>query len=199
MVKMLIERIFQGKYRIQIVKSIISTPDGCSITEISKELKISKSVVFKNISKLKDENILISFTKGKRKLYKLNEDNYFVKTLVKRMLELEDQIMNDVKDLIIDKFKRIEILSLVLYGSFLTPNFDFKSDIDLIAIVKSKRRVKEEIGKVTKYFYDNGLTLFVDVIEMSEFKKLHKIKEPLIINIIQNGVVLYGKHPIELI
>jgi predicted nucleotidyltransferase/biotin operon repressor len=199
MVKMLIERIFQGKYRIQIVKSIISTPDGCSITEISKELKISKSVVFKNISKLKDENILISFTKGKRKLYKLNEDNYFVKTLAKRMLELEDQIMDDVKDLIIDKFKRIEILSLVLYGSFLTPNFDFKSDIDLIAIVKSKRRVKEEIEKVTKYFYDNGLTLFVDVIEMSEFKKLHKIKEPLIINIIQNGVVLYGKHPIELI
>lgn len=196
---MLIERIFQGKYRIQIVKSIISTPDGCSITEISKELKISKSVVFKNISKLKDENILISFTKGKRKLYKLNEDNYFVKTLAKRMLELEDQIMDDVKDLIIDKFKRIEILSLVLYGSFLTPNFDFKSDIDLIAIVKSKRRVKEEIEKVTKYFYDNGLTLFVDVIEMSEFKKLHKIKEPLIINIIQNGVVLYGKHPIELI
>lgn len=71
---MLIEKIFQGRYSIPILKTIIYTPEGCGITEISKELKISKSVVFKSINSLKDENILISFTRGKRKLYRLNED-----------------------------------------------------------------------------------------------------------------------------
>jgi len=196
---MLIERIFQGKYSIAILKTIISTPGGCGITEISKGLGISKSVVFKNVSDLKDENILISFTRGKRKLYKLNEDNYFVKKLINRIFELEDQIMSYVKNLIIEKFKRMKILSLILYGSFLTPNFDFKSDIDLMVIVKNKSKVKNEIEKITKYFSDRDLTLFVDVIEISEFKKLHKIREPLIINLIKNGVVLYGKHPIELV
>jgi predicted nucleotidyltransferase len=199
MIEMLIEKIFQGKYSVPILKTIISTPGGCGITEVSKELRVSKSVVFKNIRDLKDENVLISFTRGKRKLYKLNGDNYFVKKLIKRIFELEDQVINDVRKLIVKKFKRIKILSLILYGSFLTPNFDFKSDIDLMVIVKSKNKVKEEIEKMTKYFSDNGLTLFIDIIEISEFKRLHKIKEPLIMNLIKNGVVLSGKHPIELV
>ncbi len=195
----MIEKIFQGKYSIPILKTVISSPDGCSITDISKELKISKSVVFKNVNLLKNENILISFTRGKRKFYRLNEDNYFVKELIKKIFDLEDHAIDEVKDLILKKFKKLKILSLILYGSFLTPKFDFKSDVDLMVIVENKNKVKEDVENVTNFFMDKDLTLFVDVIEISEFKKLHKIKEPLITNIIKNGVVLYGKHPIELV
>jgi predicted nucleotidyltransferase len=196
---MLIEKIFKGKHSIPILKTVISNPDGCGITEIAKELKISKSVVFKTINLLRDENILISFTKGKNKLYKLNEDNYFVRELIKKIFELEERVTDKVKNILFKRFKRIKTLSVILYGSFLTPNFDFKSDIDLMVIVKDKNKVKKEIENVTKFFSDKGLTLFVDVIEISEFKKLYGIKEPLIINVIKNGVVLYGKHPIELV
>ena len=196
---MLTEKIFQGKYSVPVLKTIISSPDGCSITEVSKELKISKSVVFKIINSLRDENILVSFTKGKRKVYKLNEENYFVKELIKKIFELEEQVVGEVKNLIVKKLKRIKTLSVILYGSFLTPKFDFKSDIDLMIVVKNKNEVKKEVERVTKFFADRGLTLFVDVIELSEFKKLYKIKEPLITGIIKNGVVLEGKHPIELV
>jgi len=196
---MLTEKIFQGKYSVPVLRTIISSPDGCSITEVSKELKISKSVVFKIINSLRDENILVSFTKGKRKVYKLNEENYFVKELIKKIFELEEQVVGEVKNLIVKKLKRIKTLSVILYGSFLTPKFDFKSDIDLMIVVKNKNEVKKEVERVTKFFADRGLTLFVDVIELSEFKKLYKIKEPLITGIIKNGVVLEGKHPIELV
>jgi len=196
---MLTEKIFQGKYSVPVLKTIISSPDGCSITEVSKELKISKSVAFKIINSLRDENILVSFTKGKRKVYKLNEENYFVKELIKKIFELEEQVVGEVKNLIVKKSKQIKTLSVILYGSFLTPKFDFKSDIDLMIIVKNKNEVKKGIERITKFFADKGLTLFVDVIELSEFKKLYKIKEPLITSIIKNGVTLEGKHPIELI
>jgi predicted nucleotidyltransferase len=196
---MLIEKIFKGKHSIPILKTVISNPDGCGITEIAKELKISKSVVFKTINLLRDENILISFTKGKNKLYKLNEDNYFVRELIKKIFELEEKVTDEVKNILFKRFEQIKTLSVILYGSFLTPNFDFKSDIDLMVIVKDKNKVKKEIENVTKFFSDKGLTLFVDVIEISEFKKLYRIKEPLIINVIKNGVILYGKHPIELV
>ena len=196
---MLTEKIFQGKYSVPVLKTIISSPDGCSITEVSKELKISKSVAFKIINSLRNENILVSFTKGKRKVYKLNEENYFVKELIKKIFELEEQVVGEVKNLIVKKSKQIKTLSVILYGSFLTPKFDFKSDIDLMIIVKNKNEVKKGIERITKFFADKGLTLFVDVIELSEFKKLYKIKEPLITSIIKNGVTLEGKHPIELI
>lgn len=199
MIKMLTEKIFRGKYSISILKTVISIPEGCGITEISKELKISKSVVFKNINYLRDENVLISFSRGNRKLYKLNDDNYFVKKIVKKIFEIEEEAMDEVKNLLVEKFKRIKFASLILYGSFLTPNFNFKSDIDLMIIVKRKNRIKEKIEKITKYFSDHGLTLFIDVIEMPEFKRLYRIKEPLIVNLIKNGVVLHGKHPIELV
>jgi len=196
---MLIEKIFQGKYSVPILKIVISNPDGCNITEISKELKISKSVVFKVINYLKNENILVSFTKGKSKFYRLNEENYFVKTLIKKIFELEEQVMNEVKYLLIKNFKQIKFLSLILYGSFFTPKFDFKSDIDLMIIVQNKNKVKKGVEKITTFFTDKGLILFIDVIEISEFRKLYKIKEPLITNIIKNGIILYGKHPIELV
>ena len=196
---MLTEKIFQEKYSVRVLKTIISSPDGCNITEVSKELKISKSVAFKIINSLRDENILVSFTKGKRKVYKLNEENYFVKELIKKIFELEEQVVGEVKNLIVKKSKQIKTLSVILYGSFLTPKFDFKSDIDLMIIVKNKNEVKKGIERITKFFADKGLTLFVDVIELSEFKKLYKIKEPLITSIIKNGVTLEGKHPIELI
>jgi predicted nucleotidyltransferase len=196
---MLIEKIFQGKYCIQVLNTIISSPEGCNITEVSKELKISKSVVFKVINSLKNENILVSFTKGKSKFYRLNEENYFVNALIKKIFELEEQVMNEVKNLLIKNFKKIKILSLILYGSFFTPRFDFKSDIDLMIIVENKNKVKKEIEKITTFFSDKGLILFIDAIEISEFRKLYKINEPLIKNITKNGVILYGKHPLELI
>jgi len=196
---MLTEKIFQGKYSIPILKTIISNHDGCGITEVSKELKISKSVVFNNINFLVGENILISFTKGKRKIYKLNEENYFVRELIKRIFELEERVIGETKNLIVKKLKQIKALSIILYGSFLTPKFNFKSDIDLMVIVENKRKTKKDIEDVTNFFADKGLTLFIDVIEISEFRKLYKIKEPLITNIIKNGIVLAGKHPIELV
>ena len=196
---MLTEKIFQGKYSIPILKTIIFNRDGCGITEVSKELKISKSVVFNNINFLVGENILISFTRGKRKLYKLNEENYFVRELIKRIFELEERVIGETKSLMVKKLKQIKALSIILYGSFFTPKFDFKSDVDLIVIAENKHKTKKNIENVTKFFADKGLTLFIDVIEISEFRKLYKIKEPLITNIIKNGIVLTGKLPIELI
>jgi len=196
---MLIEKIFQGKYSIPILKTVISNPDGCSITEIAKGLKMSKSVVFKTVNLLREENILVSFSKGKSKLYKLNEENYFVRELVKKVFELEDEAMNKVKNAMVQKVKKIRALSVILYGSFLTPRFDFKSDVDLMIIVKNKGKVKREVENLTKFFADKGLILLVDVIELAEFKRLYKIKEPLIISIIKNGILLAGKHPLELV
>ncbi len=195
----MIENVFQGKYSIPLLRTINSTPEGCTISEISKELKISKSVAFRMINYMKDENILISFSTGKKKLYKLNEENYFVKKIVKGMFELEEKTMKEVKNLITEKFKRLKVLSIILYGSFYTPNFNFKSDIDLMIIVENKDKIKKDIEKIINFFLDKGLILFVDLITIYEFKKLYKIKEPLIDNIIKNGVVLYGKYPMELV
>lgn len=196
---MLIEKIFKGKYSTAILKKIISNPDGSGISGLSKDLGISKSVVFKSINSLVDENILITSMSGKRKFYRLNVENYFVRELIKRMFELEEEVVNKIKGVLVRKLRSIGALSVILYGSFLTPRFDFKSDIDLIMIVKNKRRVKNGVTKITKFFSDMGLAVFFDVIEVSEFKRLYKIREPLITNVIKNGVVLKGKHPIELV
>lgn len=196
---MLLENVFQGKYSIPILEVIVSTAEGCGITEIARKLGISKSVVFRSINYLENENILISFARGKSKVYRLNENNYFVKKLVRGIFEIEDQSLSKIRFLIVERFKKVEALSLVLYGSFLTPGFDFKSDIDLMLIVKNKKEAESKVTKITKYFYDMGLTLFVDIVELSEFRKLHRIREPLVLGLVKNGVVLQGKHPMELI
>jgi len=193
------EKIFQGKYSLKILKKINDSPNGCSITELAKELNVSKSVVFKYINFLVNENILTLSRKGKSKFYKLNEENYFVREIVKKLFELEDKVIDRVKTVLIKKIKKVKALSVILYGSFLTPMFDFKSDIDLMIIVKKKEKVKKKIESIAKYFANVGIILFIDVMEISEFKKLYKIKEPLIMNVTKNGIILDGKHPLELV
>lgn len=193
----MIEKLFKGKYTVQILKLIDSIEEGTTISDVSKELGISKSVVFKTLKQLEYENIINSVSKGKRRLFMINVENFFVRRIVKGFLEVEKNSIEEVRELIKKKFKSIPIISLILYGSFDTPRFDFKSDIDLLII--SDKNVKNLIEKIVKDFEDKGILLFIDVMTSHEFKRLYKIKEPLIENIIKNSVTLLGKHPMELI
>lgn len=194
---MLLEDIFQEMYAIPILRYIYLAKEGCNISEVSRNLKITKSVVFRTLSRLEEKNILISFSKGRWKIFKINYGNFFVKKTVQGLFEMENSIIDEVKKEMTEKFKSRNFLSVILYGSFGTPRFNFSSDIDLM-VISDKKEAAKETEKITKLFFEKGIIVFADVLPLKEFESLYKIKEPLIKKVIETGTVLSGKHPLEL-
>jgi len=181
-----------------ILRHIYLAKEGCGISEISKNTGIPKSAVFTAMSRLEKKGILISCKKGNRKIFKINDANFFVKKTVEGLFEMENRIVDEIKEDLAKKFKSGGFLSVMLYGSFGTPRFDFSSDIDLM-IISDKKEAAKEAGKITKLFFEKGVIVFADVLPLKEFEKLYKMKEPLIKKVIETGTVLSGKHPIEMI
>lgn len=198
MIFMLLENVFYEKYGIPVLRHIYLSKEGCGISEISRDLKISKSVVFKTLSRLVERNILSSKQKGKRKVFAINSGNFFVKKAVEGLFEMENRIIDEAKKELIEKFKTRDFLSVISYGSFGTPKFNFSSDIDIM-VISDKKDAKAKADKITKYFFERGVVVFADVISPSEFERLHRINEPLIKKIIETGTVIHGKHPLELV
>lgn len=194
---LMIELLFCGKYSIPILKIIVLKKD-CNITEIAKSLDLSKSIVLDTIKRLEKENVIISSKKGKRNYYNLNTDNFFVREYTKNIFNFEKKMISEVKNKIIKELSKLKPLSIILYGSFDTPKFNFKSDIDIAVIAKNKQKAGRKIEKINKDLSKIGLIIFIDIMDKKELIKMHKIKEPLIENLIRNGVVLYGKHPLEM-
>lgn len=195
---MLIESLFQERRAVPILKHIYLSKEGCGISEISKNTGIPKSAVFTAMSRLEKKSILISCKKGNRKIFKINFGNFFVKSAIEGAFELENNIIDGVKKDLAKSFKGGDFLSVILYGSFGTPKFGFSSDIDLM-LIAGKKQAAKKAEKITKRFFEKGIILFADVLPLKEFENLRKLNEPLIKKVIETGIILSGKHPLELI
>jgi len=66
-------------------------------------------------------------------------------------------------------------------------------------IIAGRENKAKEAEKATKYFFEKGIIIFADVLPLKEFEKLHRLNEPLIKKVIETGIILSGKHPLELI
>lgn len=195
---MLLEDIFQERRAIPILKHIYLAKEGCGISEISKNTGIPKSAVFTALSRLEKKSILISRQKGGRKIFKINCGNFFVKNAIEGIFELENNIIDGVKKDLAESFKARDFRSVILYGSFGTPKFDFSSDIDIMVIADKKQAAKK-VEKITKSFFEKGIILFADVLSLKEFENLRRMNEPLIKKVVETGIIISGKHPLELI
>lgn len=195
----LLERFFSSKVKIKVLRRFIRSKEWLfNLTELSKDLGMNKGVVSRILKDLEKERVITSFRKGKISLFKLNKKNKFVKNFVIPVYELEDKLPKDIENKIINTFKSTAV-SIIIYGSYVRDEFTGSSDIDVMIVAENKKKVENIARKVSEEFLSEDLVLVIDVISVNEFKALYKRKEPLILNIIKMGKVLFGKNPREII
>jgi len=154
---------------------------------ISKVLGITHVGAQKILKRLLNENLLISERIGKSIVYKLKLDDDYVKKLLIFLLADEANHFKRWKEEFSELFNEGRII--IIYGSALR-NYNSANDIDIMIVIN-----KNEHNEVNKFLNKKQTILpkKLHAIKLTSEELLENIKNKAMIDIITNGIVLYGQ------
>jgi len=99
--------------------------------------------------------------------------------------EFKEELLRNLKD---------EIEAIILYGSVARREEGRESDIDVLILVKNKRReIYDRISKIrTRTDLKHATLISLFIIDEEEFKKYMKLGSPFLSTVLKEGVLLYG-------
>jgi len=150
------DRLFGSKTRLTLLSKLVMNPDkSFYIRELSRELKIPYSMLYKEEKNLAALGILNEERKGKVTLVSVNKNlPYFaeLKSLIVKTVGLGDLMRNMLLEL-------RGILYALIYGSFASGEESASSDVDLLMIgnvdeekvLKMTSQIEKEVGREINY------------------------------------------------
>lgn len=161
------------------------------VREMAKLTKKSHVTLLPHLKALEKDKILISKTVGKNKVYSLNFENIITKNYLTLSETVETTAFLEQIFLIKKITKEIFNLNLagtiILFGSYAKRTFKEDSDIDLFYLGQITDKEIQNIKKVGKTY---GKTINVKKSTLKNFELGLRKKEPLIIEIIKNHIIL---------
>ncbi|MBI5075751.1 MAG: nucleotidyltransferase domain-containing protein [Nitrospirae bacterium] len=110
---------------------------------------------------------------------------------------MKRSLTRETKTLLDDVVKRlvgnIDVIKIVLFGSYSTGTFTKDSDLDLFVVAKTKEKGVKRYAYVSALLEPRKLPMDIIVKTPEEIKKREKYFDPFINNIQKNGMVLYEK------
>lgn len=166
------------------------------VREIAKLTKKSHVTLLPHLKALEKDKILIPKNVGKNKVYSLNFDNIIAKNYLlfsetaEAILCLEEIFL--IKKITAEIFNLKFDGTIVLFGSYAKQTFREDSDIDLFYLGKIADKEIKEIRKIGKTY---GKTINVKKSTIKNFEGGLRKKDPLIVEIIKNHVLLQNPEP----
>ncbi|MEE9224229.1 MAG: nucleotidyltransferase domain-containing protein [Thermoplasmata archaeon] len=157
------------------------------IKELSRMLEISPRSALEAMKMFGSENILIKEEIGQIHLYKLNNELPLVKSL-KRMHILfllhENEFVE--KAMTVDE----NIISLVLYGSYSSGDYDEKSDLDLMIITQTDKSAFDDLAPDMEESL--SVPLSIEVFTLADWKRLAKRGDAFHSDVVRDHILLHG-------
>ncbi len=161
------------------------------VREMAKLTKKSHVTLLPHLKALEKDKILISKTVGKNKVYSLNFENIITKNYLTLSETVETTTFLEQIFLIKKITKEIFNLNLsgtiTLFGSYAKKTFKEESDIDLFYLGQITDKEIQNIKSIGKTY---GKTINVKKSTLKNFELGLRKKDPLIIEIIKNHVIL---------
>jgi len=152
------------------------------LKEIAKKLHISPRSVKIYCDLFVNEEIIKREIKGNMHIFTTNNDNFRVKEMKCAYF------INLIAELGIEKIAE-ECISIAIYGSYASGNYDEKSDIDIL-IIGNEENVKREM--IVKIMEKIGKEFQLTVIPTIKWEKMKKEKDHFVTNIIKNHILIKG-------
>ncbi|MBU0457153.1 MAG: nucleotidyltransferase domain-containing protein [Nanoarchaeota archaeon] len=161
------------------------------VREMAKLTKKSHVTLLPHLKDLEKDKILTPKTIGKNKIYSLNFDNI----ITKNYLTLSETVATTIflEQIFLIKKITTEIFNfsfsgtIILFGSYAKKTFKEDSDIDLFYLGQITDKEIQNIKKISKIY---GKTINVKKSTLKNFELGLRKKDPLIIEIIKNHVIL---------
>lgn len=179
-----VDKLFGSRTRVLILSKLVMNPNrSLYIRQLSKELGLTFSVVYKEIEKLKSLGLVTEERRGRIRLFTINKNSVIYDELRRLLLKttaLGQQLRSSLPEL--EKAKYVLIYGSVARGEELET-----SDVDLLIIgdiaeenlIAGIRKVEKEIGREINYILWSE----------REFEKRVKTKHHLLTEIADNPII----------
>ena len=156
------------------------------VKELARILGVSPGSVSSALIRFKEWGLVEKEEKGQTHLYKLNNELVIIKELKTAFMLMQLQEIGFV-----DKLLKIDdnIISIALYGSYATGEYDEKSDLDVLLIAPKKLELNEFIEHIEKKL---KRVVSIEVFSIGQWNKLKEREDPFYNNVLMNHILLYG-------
>lgn len=169
--------------------------------QLSRELGVSPTTASKFLKELVSEGVVNMKGAGRSHMYNLNNKSYVVKKLLKPFFEKEKDIFSSIVSLIKKAISKtnVNVESVAFFGSIAQKNDTPGSDIDLLIIVSSSRdksKIEAGLDSISIEVAENFQTVVSPyILSSAQFKKMYKMKRPIILEILKSYILVTGKTP----
>jgi DNA-binding transcriptional ArsR family regulator len=185
-----LDDIFSSKSKIRILRLMFKYPEReFTEREIAKRIGMSQNTVNLALVDLRKTNLMSFQRIGRANVYKLNEKS-ILNPYIAKMFEDE----RDIRKKMIMSIERAtrSYISCILFGKIVNIAETSDTGIDLLVVVKNKKRVKKEIEGLEKDFLElYGIPLKTVILIPAEV--VNKWNSPYLRQLRKNNVVINGK------
>jgi DNA-binding Lrp family transcriptional regulator len=153
------------------------------VRQISKMAKKSPTTISKYLKNFEKKGILKSEKKLNHLLFSGNNESREFKQL-KLNYNLNNLFNSGLIDYLVKEFNYPE--AIILFGSFSKAEDILRSDIDLLVVSPSKKKIKLELFEKKL-----GKEIQIFVYPKEDIKKMQKTNKGLMNNLV-NGIIIYG-------
>lgn len=202
---MFLENIIGTSSKVKILRTLSDINTGFSIKELENETGLSRGILHREVTRLKNEGVLLEIkSKGKLKAYRLNLDNQYSQ-LISKLVDLEKvrnrqnkvilrtwNILESIVDFIVNK--KINVVSIMLFGSQARGAATVTSDIDLLFIMKDKNKKDEDLiyGVCSHYSKKMDVKINLVIMSLNQFTDESKRKTKFFDEINKGKIEIYG-------
>jgi predicted nucleotidyltransferase len=163
------------------------------VREMAKLIKKSHVTLLPHLKDLERDKIITAKSSGRNKIFRLNTNNLLTKNLL--LLAETFKTMTFIKKIYLIKKITSEINydgTVILFGSYAKQTFNEDSDIDIFCLGKITKKEIQDFRKIGKTY---GKMINVKTSTIKNFKTGLFKKDPLIIEIIKNHILLQNAEP----
>lgn len=153
--------------------------------ELINIVNLSQKSIALAFNELEQQNVLKSRKAGNLKYFRLNLKNNLIKDII-TIAEINKKIIFLKKERKFSNTLFPDKRIVGIFGSYAKKTYNSESDIDIFIVGPKKENDYDSKGKLL------DLKLDIKYFKEGEFKKLIKKKNPLIKEIIQNHIMLFG-------
>lgn len=181
------DEMFEKYIEWKIIKLFLRNPTTpFYVKEVARRLKVSPSSVSNFLNRMQYDGVFKKEIAGNTHLYRLNNELEIIKKLKIFHTMLEIQNLNLVN---LFKEKDETIISLALYGSYVSGENDEKSDFDLLVISNQKKDFTEVLQRIEK---EIGKEATVERFSIAGWNETKRKDRAFYKSVMENHIVLYG-------
>jgi len=169
-----------------------SDNQGYCLNEIAKSTGISCGTIYPSLTELLETRIVLQRKVGRSLLYTVNK-NHILFHKIKELIDFEKKSLQIVAEEFASSIPKKNIKAIVLFGSVARGEFTEKSDIDVLIVYKNKNLKKEIDYLIDKLLDTYDVHIIPVFLTEKEIRERIKIFDNFIINLINEGRLLYGE------